>query len=240
MGTLNLVHIQIPDEGVLLETGVIERPTVSVLGSFSSEDLGNSFAVAQSIVAQKLITEDATRDWTIHQIGSSLSLPLDVLEIRRTLRFELVNLLPVPSADVPIIDILEFKERRADELDRLHQCLEAAYIEALKSPDPDFASRNVISDLRQSISDIEKASTKRWKKSSKFDLSVELNIERLAAGAVFDYFTTGFTIPIGTIAGVVSAIKLKAGLSLTFEPAKDHLKLSFLSRAHDEGIIKRG
>ena len=59
----NLVYVRLPEEDILIESGVIERPRVGFKGSISGADLGHSFAVAQSLVAKKLMEEDRSIDW---------------------------------------------------------------------------------------------------------------------------------------------------------------------------------
>ncbi|GAB3370025.1 DUF6236 family protein [Spongiibacter taiwanensis] len=240
----NLVYIGLPDEDILIESGVIERPRVGFQGSFGGADLGHAFAVAQSLVAKKLIEEDKSIDWALHQIGNKLNIPQEYCEEKHSLRFELINLLPVPEGEVPIPDILEFKERRGDELEALHQAIEAAYVEALKNPDPDLGSAVSIRELRASIDNLNVVADERWEKTSKFDFSASFNldggkfIQSVAGGAAFDFFTNGFTMPVGTIAGgLASLFKLKASYGASFKPAANSSTLAFLSHASDEGII---
>lgn len=240
----NLVYIGIPEEDLLIESGVIERPRVQFSGRWSGVDVGRSFAIAQATVAEKLIQEDKSTDWVIHQIGTDLSVPSDYRDRRNALRFELVNLLPVPSADVPIVDVLEFKYRRADELNNLHSKIESAYLEALKSPDPDLSERLAISELSEAIRDLQKASSERWNRTSQFDFSVDLNIDgghliqSMAAGAVIDTLTHGLHIPIATvIGGIASMLRFKAGYTTSFRPAANQDKLAYLSHARDERLL---
>ena len=242
----NAVYIGIHEEEVLIQTGVITRPTVQFAGSFFGAELAHTFALSQAEVAKKLIAGEKTTDWVMHQFGPYLSLPTGFAKEVRTLRFELVDLLPVPCADVPIPDILEFKERRRDELSGLHKCLDDAYLEALRSPDVGLSGKIAVDNLKAAIAALDTVSTERWKKTRKYDFTAELNIDGgrvlhgASAGAVFGFFLSGMTIPVGTIAGAaLSMIKLSAKSSLTFEPAQRQLKLSYLSRARDEQIIVR-
>jgi len=151
----NLVYIGLPDEELLIESGVIERPRVGFQGAFRGAEVGHAFATAQSMVAEKLIEEDKSIDWVLHQIGNRLNIPNAYIEQKHSLRFELVNLLPVPSGDIPIPDILEFKERRAAELGELHQAIELAYLEALRSPDKDLGHAVAIRELKKSIENLD-------------------------------------------------------------------------------------
>lgn len=57
----------------------------------------------------------------------------------RALRFELVNALPVPDKEVPIDDILEFRQRRRDECDALMAHIDECYLSVTVSPDKPLA-----------------------------------------------------------------------------------------------------
>jgi hypothetical protein len=240
----NLVNIAIPEEDVLIQTGVLSRPKVHFSGSYNGEEIENSFAVAQSLIAKKLISEEKNVDWVVHQIGNNLTIPNNFITESRTLHFDLINVLPVPSADVPISDIIEFKERRCDELTNLHNSLDEAYIEILNSPNKTLKNNKAVTRLKDAISSIDSVTAEEWKKETKFDFSAELNIDEkilikgIAASAIFEFFTNAYTIPIGTIVGgAASFLKLKAKVSSTFEPAKNKLKLGYLAHAHEERML---
>lgn len=240
----NLVYVGIPEEEVLIETGVIDRPRVGFSGTWGGANIGHSFALAQAAVAKKLIEEDKTTDWVIHQIGTTLSLPSEFLEKRNTLRLDLINVLPIPSGDIPIVDVLEFKQRRADELNNLHLRLEHAYLEALKSPDQDLAGKLAIRELEESILDLQAVTSEKWQRTSKFDFSMELNldgsriVQGVAAGAAFDFFSNGLAIPIGSlVGGIASVFKLKASHGSAFIPAAQQDKLAYLSHAQTQRLL---
>jgi hypothetical protein len=240
----NLIYVGLPDEELLIESGVIERPRVVFQGSFDGAEFGHAFAEAQSEVAKKLIEEEKSIDWVLHQIGNKLNIPREYTEPKHSLRFELINLLPVPEAEVAIPDILEFKERRASELAALHQTIEAAYIEALKNPDPDLGSAVAIRALKASIENLNLVTNERWEKTTRFDFSAEFNldggkfVQAVAGGAAFDFFTNAFTLPVGTLAGgIVSLFNLRASYGASFKPAANNTTRAFLSHASDEGII---
>jgi len=240
----NLVHVGLPEEDILINSGVIERPRVGFQGSFGGADLGHSFAVAQSVVAKKLMEEEITTDWVLHQIGNKLLIPKEYIGPKNSLRFELVNLLPVPDGGTPISDILEFKERRKTELNALHECIELAYIEALRCPDSALGTSKAIRDLKDSIDNLDSVSKEKWERTSKFDFATEFNLDGgkvvngIASGAAFDFFTNAFTLPVGAIiGGMASVFKFKASYSSSFKPASNNSKLAFLSHAHNERIL---
>lgn len=55
-------------------------------------------------------------DWSFFQTGGSLHTPDKCAETRETIEFQFYKMLPVPSAEIPIHDVLEFKLKRSDEL----------------------------------------------------------------------------------------------------------------------------
>lgn len=242
----NLVYVGLPEEDVLIESGVIERPRVGFQGSFGGAEIGSSFAIAQAVVAKRLMEEEKSTDWVLHQIGNKLTIPNAYIESKNTLRFELLNLLPVPDGSTPIADILEFKERRMAEFNALHECIELAYIEALKCPDPELGASRAIRDLRESVANLDAVSSEKWKRTSKFDFATEFNLDGgkiangIASGAAFDFFTNAFTLPVGSIVGgLASVFKFKASYSTSFKPAANNSKLAYLSHAHGERIIAK-
>jgi len=239
----NLVYIGVPEEEELIACEAISRPRVQFQGSFRGDQVTGALLACQSIVAEKLV-RDKTVDWVLHQIGDSLALPTDFASQQDTIRVALANALPVPDGEVPIHEILEFKQRRKDELIELHNSIDELYFEVLNSPDEGLATKKVLSRFQYAIQNLDKASHEKFKKTRKYDLSADLNINGkdiisgASAGALVDFFSNGFTIPIATILGaVVALIKISAKASFTFEPAKENTKLAYISNATKENII---
>ncbi len=243
--TTDLLHLSIPEEKEFLSTGVIERPRFRVPdGTFDGSGIAKAHVAAQTSIARDLIESDKTTDWVLHQIGEDLILPTDDTFEQQSIRVDLVNLLPVPDAGFPIPDILEFKERRSQELLHLHSSLDNFYLEILSSPDPSLKSKAVVTELKTAIANLSSVSGESWKSTKKFDISAELNISgsnmvsAAAAGAVVDFYSNLFTMPVATIAGAVgSMIKAKCKYSKSFKPAKDKQVLSYLAKAHEEKVL---
>jgi hypothetical protein len=240
----NLVYIGVPEEEGLIKAGAISRPRVSFQGSFQGDQITYAILSCQSIVAAGLVT-DKSMDWVIHQIGDQTAFPSQYGQERNVLRVTLANALPVPSLETPINEILEFKEKRKDELNELHETLDELYEEVLRSPDPELATKRAVSRLKDSILNIDAASTERFAKSRKYDFSAQLNLNgkdivvSASAGALIDFFSSGFSIPLATVAGAVaSLIKINAKAAYTFKPAEANSKLAYLSHATKEGMIE--
>lgn len=239
----NLVYIVLPEEEELIASEAISRPRVGFQGSFQGDQITYAILACQSIVAAQLV-RDKTVDWVIHQIGESLLLPKNFTSQQHTIRVALVNALPVPDVQVPIHEILEFKQQRKDALVELHNTIDELYVEILNSPDQSLSTKKVVSRFQSAIQSMDKVSNEKFKKTRKYDFSTELNLNGkdivtgASAGAVIDFFSHGFSIPIATILGALaSLIKISAKASNTFDPAKENSKLAYISRASDESIL---
>jgi len=244
--TTSIVHLAVPQEEELLTTGVVTRPRVPFSGTFNGELMARAQLLAQTTVARDLIKNDHSVDWALHQIGSEIIVPDNESIEKQLIRVDLVNSLPVPNGDVPFPDILEFKEHRKDELIQLHQAIDNLYLEILSSPDPSLKTKQAVSQFRKSIEALDNVTKEKWKSTGKFDISAELNINGkdvaagVAAGAIFDFFTSLYTVPIGTIIGAVATtIKVKASFTKAFEPSKEKQVLGYLANAHEENILSK-
>lgn len=241
----NAVYIGIPQEEEFISAGAIKRPLVQLSGLIDTD----AMLSCQSKVAKDLVKENKGTDWVIQQFGEKCLLLEDYSEERNTLRIDLAACLPVPTGEVNIHDILEFKEKRKNEFIALHEYLDEFYEQALSSPDQSLASKKALSKLAKSINDLDKVTHERFQKSNKHDLSAELNLygrdiwigaaagAGLAASTGLD-FASGFTLPIATIAGaLMSTVRVTAKTTRTFQPAEKNLKLAYLSDARKTGYL---
>ena len=240
----NLVYIGVPEEEVLIAANAISRPRVQFQGAYQGDQVTYAILGCQALVAEKLV-QDRSVDWVLHQLGDSLVLPSKFISQCDTIRVALVNVLPVPDEAIPIEEILTFKENRKDELSELHESIDDLYIEVLNSPDKGLATSKAVHRFQSAIQNVDKTSNERFKKTRKYDFSVELNlngkdiIAGASAGALFGFFGGGFTVPLAALLGaVVPMIKINAKVNYAFEPAKENAKLAYVSKASKEGILK--
>ena len=242
----NLIYWGVPDEDILIPSGVITRPLVTFEGKFDSKLINDASNTAQSIVAAEKIKAEPTTDWVIHQVGPALSLPEQFEIDSKIVKVNLVNSLPVPLAETSIYEILDFKSRRADQLAELHNYLDELYVEILSNPDPNLATRKIIDRLTIALKDINQIANEQWKVTKKFDFSAEININASnvamsaasAAAAFTLYGSNPAVISMASLAGgIASLVKVTAKISRTFEPAKDNLKLSYLAAAQGESLF---
>ena len=238
----NFVYAGIPYEKDLVESNIIERPIVSFQGSFSGSEIGKAMLYGESKIVEEKI-KDTKIDWTIHQFNNQLILPDNKIIKKKIFKFELMNILPVPNDNVPIYDIIDFKQRRKDEFLALHDTLDELYFEIIKSPDSDLMQSKTIRSLQGIISDIEKIQKEKFKLFTKYDLTTEININGkdilngLVAGGIIDYHT-GMQIPFATIIGAVAPLfKIYIKKSNTFSALENKLNLAYLSKANKEKVI---
>ncbi len=238
----NFVYVEIPYEKDLVESNIIERPKITFQGNFSGYEIGKAMLYEESKIVEEKIN-DKTVDWTIHQFNNQLILPDNKIIKKRIFKFELMNMLPVPNDNVPIYDIIDFKERRKDEFLALHNTLDDLYFEILKSPDSNLMQLKTINTLKKIINDIEKVQKEKFKLFTKYDLTAEININGkdilngIVAGSLIDY-NRGAKIPFATIIGaIVPMFRISIKKSITFSPLDNKLNLAYLSRANKEKII---
>lgn len=246
MPTNNIFHIAIKYEEELLKAGILERPRI-VFNSWSTNVKDGSFdpfVIAQSMVANNLLSTEKLIDWTIHQLGEQVVIGNEQKKEFKSIKVELLKCLPVPSGQFHFTEILEFKEKRKDELSNLHSKIDALYLDILNSPDKDLATRKTISEFNDSIENLNSVSKEKFKFYTKYNFTTELNLNgkdfsvAIASGAIFDFYTNAYSIPIGTVlSGLASLIRIKANRTTSVEKAKDKLKLSYLAKATEKGII---
>lgn len=246
MPTNNIIHMAIKNEEELIKSNILERPRIA-FSSWSTNVKDGSFdpfIIAQSIVANNLLSTDKLTDWTIHQLGEQIVIGNDQKKEFEAIKVELLKCLPVPNGELNFQEILEFKEKRKDELFELHSKVDSMYLDILNSPDKNLAKRKSISEFNKSIKNLDSVTKERFKSLTKYNLTTELNLNgkdlsmAAASGAVFDFYTNGLTIPIATVfSGLASLIKIKANRTTSIEKAENKLKLSYLAEATKKGII---
>lgn len=245
----NLISMGIPEQDVLIECGSIKRPFVrfNINGMMTGDMITQSLLSCQSIVSDSVSNDDTT-DWVVHQQGEKLYTDPHNRVDTTLLRVDLLNSLPVPGADVPIYDLLDFKARRSDEFNELHFKLDEFYQEILANPDPKSYEKiqSELSDIIKVISDV---SGEQFDIKNKFNLSIQLNLSgkdisvgaaggTIAGQAIIDAFTIPVGIPLGTIVGGLSSmVKIQVKNDTTIERTSSKEKLAYLSNASKENII---
>ena len=136
----------------LIDAKIASRTRVQFQGSLSSNN-GEVFIKAQQAVFDKR-QKESPGNWSLaqqstapHFIGGQSKTAID---------YELWNALPVPKKDVPLNDILEFKDRRMPELIALRIHLDELYQQIISSSDIPRARNTAVAKLESSLSAIDR------------------------------------------------------------------------------------
>ena len=164
------------------------------------------------------------------QNSSKLYLPEDKSIKANAVQLELYNCIPVPKEDTPFDDILDFKERRRDELIEFRRVMDDMYDEILSSEYQDLKENRCIEELQNKIIDINRVMDESPIKRVLSSMNVEINISDLAQ-AVANTFT-GYNLGekigfprVGAAVGLAaSAINVTYNASLKAKGAPDNLK----------------
>lgn len=229
------------DMGIVQE--VIEK--VNLSGMIRSDSMPQMHFEALARATQSLTSQNPNQ-WTIHQLGESLIIPPNYCEQLATVDIALNNCLPVPSPDISLDKILNFKSQRADELQALRLCLDELYLEVSKSQDIPRAKNTVVQRLEVAIKNLNLVAEESWfnRVFASRTVSIDVNASSIGQGITNGTVVAGVTAnPIfGLVAGaattLVSSIKFEA--TLTKQVANisgNKLELSYISSLKNSGII---
>lgn len=91
----------------------------------------------------------------------------------------LKNALPVPERDIPYEDLLEFKNSRQDQLQRLHAEISQLSSRYINSYGDQTALEMSLSDLRLSLDDVQRVYSERWAIHALRDFSIAFAVSGL-------------------------------------------------------------
>jgi hypothetical protein len=209
----NIINIgSSPDVDYLEQCGMLQRTRVT-LSKFSG-NIGFAYVQSQAIAARELAKKEPGQ-WTIAQSGPRLFLPENLSDSVPSLEVELYNSLPSPGENVSLEDILQFKERYADELLAFRSRLDELYLEITNSGDIPRAKIAAIEKLEQSIKNIDRAAEQSWASKLISGIKIEFNLptvlERGAAVAGLAALA-GLPLSLGAALGAAGAV-INIGLS---------------------------
>lgn len=239
----NIIYNELtPDEKYLKDIGILKRTHTNF--NINRDIIINpEILINSQIVALKENSKTPGEIWSIAQPTKEIILPSDECKNTRNIQVELYNCIPVPTANVSIDDILNFKERRYDELQEFRELLDEMYDSIINSCDMDFTKNRSIEKLQNKVIDINKIMNESKIKRFLSNVKVELNInELITAGLkVFVGYEIGQRIgfpSVGSTIGLASAtINLSSEFSLKPNFIPDELKdYAYLFYANKELI----
>jgi hypothetical protein len=170
--------------------------------------------------------------WSLAQGERSISFYDTGLAKDRGLLVQLHRRIPIPDKEVPLADIMAFREKRRPELLALRSRLEDLYQQVVAAGDGPLALNTAIVNLDTAIADHLKTMKESRLRLVFSDVSVNLNLSKGVSAAVATYALTKDAI-VATIAGAAVGVSVKIGVGLKWQsPSKTPFR--YISRFHDE------
>jgi len=186
----NAIHIGIGADGEFLEkAGVLQRTKVNISGGFKmTADMWAEIHLA----AFKHLDASEPGIWSLARSERSFAFPDTELQDQRGLLVKLTKCVPVPDADVPLEEVLNFREARKDELFALRSHIEAVYQGVLSAPDRPLAESAAVKALQRGIQDQLRVSRGSGLSFKLADLSARFNFVPFVITSI-----TGYELGLG-------------------------------------------
>lgn len=215
--TSNLIHIAGgPDETFLEEAGVLSRPRMHMSGTFA----GSAAMSEPHLAAFKSLDDEYPGKWCLATGERSFNWAQMPLTDTNAAVFELYRAIPVPNNDVPIAEVLEFKQRRRDEIKRLRAEIELYASTVHAANDPHVVLRAKAAEIERACADLLRVSHE-WKypvRLTDLKASIEFKpgdviLKAIEMGAVGHFaFDMG---AVGALLGGILGVTLASGLKLS-------------------------
>lgn len=209
----NLIEVEPGrDADFLIKAGVLKRTRVAMEGSFSGGDIVR----LPLIRAFNILDEAEPATWSVATGDRSISFLDSELQTGRGALVSLHRAIPVPDKDVPLEDVLKFKEKRHSELLALRHYLEAIYIRVANSEDGKFALVSETEALEKAAMDHVKSVKGMGLKWRLADLTASVSLVKPAAVALGASYGLGLPALESLLAGAAAAgLDIKAGGGLS-------------------------
>lgn len=228
--TNNIVYIALtPEEEYLEKIGVLQRTHVDFYSNTGIMINAEIFVNSQLLALEKN-SKNKEEIWSIGQNRSRLYLPEDKSIKANTIQLELYDCIPVPKENTSFDDILDFKEKRRDELIEFRETMDKMCDEILSSECPDLKETRCIEELQNKIMDINRVMNESPIKRALSSMNIELNITDFTKTALtaFAGYNLGEKVgfpEVGAAIGLAaSAINITCHTSLKAKTVPDDLK----------------
>ncbi|MET3116532.1 hypothetical protein AAKU64_000738 [Undibacterium sp. GrIS 1.8] len=203
------------DEIFLETVGILSRPDYTING-----DQAQAIAKGQILAYQDLERAEPGV-WALAKGENSLLLKDGIAEEGKGALLELHRAIPIPRQDVPLAEILEFKQRRRDELNLLRYQLESFVSKIEESVDKPTELNKSISELDQACANL-LAVGREWQYpvylsniKASFSLSPQKFLPALAGGWKFgEQYGLVTAAAVAGFAGIASTLEIKADYGL--------------------------
>ena len=148
----NMVHV---DGGIDIQLLIKEGIATSTEISFQkmeAHENGFIFLASQMIAFEKN-NKSKDKEWSIAQPTQNLIIPQEYSKRQGCLTFELYDAVQVPTADVPLQEIVEFKMRRNAELLALRDSMDSVVDQIMASQDIPKRKNKALNKLHRDLND---------------------------------------------------------------------------------------
>lgn len=241
--TNNLFFIPLtPDEQFLKDAGLLKRSQINIIIN-GSLTISPEIFINSQLAAFNYNNKAKDEIWSIAQPTKEVILPRKDSFETRSIQVDLFNCLPVPTANVNLEDVLNFKERRHNELKEFRWLLDSMYEEIINSSDKDLTKNRCIEKLQQKIIEINRVMAESKIKKCLRSMKARINVsDIIVAGAKIGFATmAGGAIgkaAEGALLGLAtSSINISREISLIPKDIPENLKdYAYLFHAHKELI----
>lgn len=212
--TVSGIHIADTAESAFLKAAGVLREAPVGDGSIAIADNGRSSIKDDFLTFYREMDVSDPGVWTIARGDSELAMVMDVDGAEgRGLLLRLVGAIPIPTEDVPLEDVLDFKGKRSSELLGLHAALGEVYQHVLAAPDNPLAEMDAISGLQEAASRQLRVSRESPLRFRLADIQLRYDIPSAVAGIMMAApFTSISTVTFGALLGVRLSLGPTLGL----------------------------
>jgi Family of unknown function (DUF6236) len=208
-----LLTVPEADEEFLMQVGILSRPQIAVdRGFWNNITVGIADA---HLRAFDILERQEPGRWALAQGDRAFLIQQGYAEENRALLIELYRAIPVPDKDVPLADVLEFRERRYSELMRLRSEIDGLYQDVARAEDKAFALARCTNRVDLACRDLLAVTKESMMPFRLSDLKMSFDMKKIVkATAVGALGGQAFGMPlVGAAAGGVASA-LNAGLDL--------------------------
>ena len=215
--TSNLIHVAGgPDETFLEEAGVLSRPRMQMYGTFA----GSAAMSEPHLAAFKKLDDESPGKWCLATGERSFNWTQMPLTETNAAVLELHRAIPVPNIDVPLAEVLEFKQRRRDEIRRLRAEIDIYVATVHAATDSDAVLLAKAHEIERACADLLRVGHE-WKypvRLTDLKASIEFKpgdviLKAVELGTIGHFaFDMG---AVGALLGGILGVSLSSGLKLS-------------------------
>ncbi|MFB0711459.1 DUF6236 family protein [Buttiauxella noackiae] len=241
--TNQFIHLSFNGEDELVKCGILSRPRFAINGMLDSKNMPEFHSNTHTQTLNILRGQKSHIDWRMHFLNQNITIHPELAQQKEVVRFEIGKLLPVPTATTPLHEILEFKEKRSDELKALHGYLDELYQEVLAAGDFNLQKATALAGLMESIQNLNTLNDRGWRSPLRFDFSssFEFDFNQLYSGAITAIAAFNSPHPLellcaGTaVTALGGFIKVKPQIQSVLKGGDP--KLAYLTEAKSAGLV---